>query len=619
MEPRRPVAGLALSAIFTLAPIAAGGCGARSELLLPLASEDAPTSEDAVSPGADSATADATLLDATSDSDSSDSPFDAGGPDVDRVETSTCPPESAEPGIAAWAAGFGESMPFPPQSFFNPYGIAVDPQGNVVVVGSFTGVLDVGGTTLSSVPSPTNYNGVVGDVFVLKFDPTGRAIFGKAFGDRNGYDGANGVAVDQAGNIYVAGWFQSTIDFGGGPLSTGASGPAYNLYNAFVVKLDANGNHVWSKAFGDSTKGAEGTALAVDGQGAVLIAGFFGGTLDFGPGGRQTSVGVLALPRMLSGDAFLARLSPAGVPLWSRSFGATGASQLPTSLLTTPSGDIVMAGGFEGSFALSEDAGSGTLVSSASCGPGDFTYDGFLARFDRNGNPLWGRALVGDDTSFVTNIALDSAGEVIATGNFNGSLDITGGAGTVPTDAGVLRPGLEGGPGCVDAFYLARPWNRFIAKFDGSGARLWGYGLGTANAVGAYVQVPLAIDGMDNVYVAPIICGSVSLPTADGGTLGVEAGTCFRVGGYFYGSIARLDTSGYAHWFRSYGDPHPSSSTVPGGLAVGACPSDLYLTGDFAGQTRFDGPDGSIVLDGGGAPNNPNAPTWALFVARLGQ
>jgi hypothetical protein len=224
--------------------------------------------------------------------------------------------------------------------------------------------------------------------------------------------------------------------------------------------------------------------------------------------------------------------------------------------------------------------------------------------------------LVGDDSSFVTGLALDSAGDVIATGNFNGSLDIVGEAGTVPSDAGLLGRGYEAGAGCIGALHGKR-WNMFVAKFDGSGARQWGYGLGAAQSLGSYEQVPVALDGMDNVYLAPYLCGSVSVPTADAGPLILDAGTCFAVGGDYYGAIARLDANGYAHWLRSFGDL--TSDSIPYAIAVGACPSDLYVTGEFAGLTRFDGVDGGFVLDSGMAPNSTIAPTWAIFLARLGR
>jgi hypothetical protein len=587
-----------LGALFAFIGIAASGCGESSNL-------------DSSSGGGDAAldaiSADATTTDANAD----------GGAD-----SSACPPESVSQGTAYWAAAFGESMSFPPQAFYNAFAMAVDTAGNAVVVGTFTGVLDIGGTTLSSVPAPTGYP--VGDVFVAKLDPTGRPIFAKAFGDRTGWDGAWSVALDQAGNIYLVGAYQGTIDFGGGALTTTVPGSAAtsSLYNTFVARLDANGNHVWSKSFGDASVGAFGTAVSVDGQGAVVIAGYFGGTIDFGAAGRFTSRGIYQ--PLLSGDAFLARLSPSGTPIWARSFGAAGSSQRPVSLVTHPSGDIFVGGGFAGSLALADDADGGLLTSTASCGAGYFTFDGFLAKLDQRGALAWSRVLVGDDTSFVTSLAVDSAGDVVATGHFNGNLDIVGDAGLVPDDAGMLGRGQEAGALCVGTL-TGKPWNQFITKLDGSGARVWGYAMGAAGGIGSYEHVAVAVDETGDIYVAPHLCNTLSLPAADGGTLTIDGGTCYRAGGSYYGSVARLDANGRARWFRSFGAPPSSTnaalspSSWPYALAVRDCPSELYVTGELAYQTMFDGVDGGIVLDGGSAPNDPYAPTWQWFIARLGR
>ena len=128
--------GLALLALLAVAAAAAGTPRPDFEA----AGEDASTREDANSPGADAATpeADATLLEAASDGGTlEDSPVDAGVADADHADgvdsSPSCPPESVAPGSAYWAAALGESLSFPPQDFYDPYGIVVDPEGNVVV------------------------------------------------------------------------------------------------------------------------------------------------------------------------------------------------------------------------------------------------------------------------------------------------------------------------------------------------------------------------------------------------------------------------------------------------------------------------------------------------------
>ena len=51
--------------------------------------------------------------------------------------------------------------------------------------------------------------------------------------------------------------------------------------NTFLVKLEANGGHQWSKRFGDAGYYAE-TSVAVSASNDVVIAGYFAGAVNFG-------------------------------------------------------------------------------------------------------------------------------------------------------------------------------------------------------------------------------------------------------------------------------------------------------------------------------------------------
>jgi len=99
------------------------------------------------------------------------------------------------------------------------------------------------------------------------------------------------VSVDGIGNIVVTGYFNGTVDFGGGAL-TSAGGT-----DIFLANFDASGTHLWSRRFGDAST-QRGYSVAVDGMGKIIVTGFFRGTVDFG-GGVLTSAG--------NSDIFLAK------------------------------------------------------------------------------------------------------------------------------------------------------------------------------------------------------------------------------------------------------------------------------------------------------------------------
>ena len=109
-------------------------------------------------------------------------------------------------------------------------GVAVDGEGNVIAVGTFSGSLMVGGRTLTSAGED--------DVFVVKLDGiTGSVVWARRFGGFS-YESGKGVRTDAANNIYVVGDFFNPVDFGGGELGSA------NEFDVFVLKLTPAGDHV---------------------------------------------------------------------------------------------------------------------------------------------------------------------------------------------------------------------------------------------------------------------------------------------------------------------------------------------------------------------------------------
>ncbi|MBZ5709982.1 hypothetical protein [Nannocystis pusilla] len=66
-------------------------------------------------------------------------------------------------------------------------------------------------------------------------------------------------------------------DFGGGPLVSQGQG------DIFLVKLDGDGQHVWSRGFGDPKHQAP-AAVAAAATAVVAISGEPSGAVDFGDG-----------------------------------------------------------------------------------------------------------------------------------------------------------------------------------------------------------------------------------------------------------------------------------------------------------------------------------------------
>lgn len=108
-------------------------------------------------------------------------------------------------GSHLWSDGFGNEY----EQYVNC--LAVNASGTSVIVGEFTERVDFGGGTLNSAGS--------WDLFLAQFDPNGGHLWSRRFGD-SGPQYGKGVAIDSSDKVAITGRFHSTVDFGGGPLTS---------------------------------------------------------------------------------------------------------------------------------------------------------------------------------------------------------------------------------------------------------------------------------------------------------------------------------------------------------------------------------------------------------------
>ena len=91
-----------------------------------------------------------------------------------------------------------------------------------------------------------------------------------------------GIDINSSGNIYITGSYYETVDFGGGSRNSNGT------YDIFVVKLNNDGKYQWDYTKGNS--GAdESTGICLY-DNYIYITGYFSNTIDFG-GGVRTSAG----------------------------------------------------------------------------------------------------------------------------------------------------------------------------------------------------------------------------------------------------------------------------------------------------------------------------------------
>ncbi len=143
--------------------------------------------------------------------------------------------------------------------------MALDESGNLLITGGFSGRLTLGATTL------TNVGGQ--DVFAAKLNPAGAGGAGAWTGAvrAGGYENDYGrrVALDGSGNAYLTGVFEGPAASFGPTTLTGAGRD-----DVFVAKLTPTGTWEWATQAG-GTDNDGGAGVAVDGNGAVYVTGYF--------------------------------------------------------------------------------------------------------------------------------------------------------------------------------------------------------------------------------------------------------------------------------------------------------------------------------------------------------
>jgi hypothetical protein len=234
-------------------------------------------------------------------------------------------------------------------------GVAVDPTGNVLVVGETRGGLT--GAHLGE-----------GDAFVRKYDAHGTELWTRQFGS-GGQDRAAGVAADAAGNVVVVGRT-------GGGLTDGAA--AASDGGSFVRKYDAQGQELWTR----QVVGANAWAVAVDAAGNLVVAG--------------STMGSLVGTNLGGADAFVRTYDGAGTEGWVRQFGSQSHDSA-TGVAVDPSGRVLVVG-------TTRWGGRGQPWIDTS---------GFVRCFDAAGNDLWARSVDLHQAFDGLAIAADGFGDVL--------------------------------------------------------------------------------------------------------------------------------------------------------------------------------------------------------------
>ena len=262
-------------------------------------------------------------------------------------------------------------------------GVAVAADGSQYVTGSFENTFTLGAVTLTAGAGRSH-------VFLAKYSAAGVVLWATQL-DCAGTNLFGTLAVDAAGNVYLAGPFATSVTLGGTTL-TAAS-------DSFLAKYSPQGVLQWARQGGGTSTSVR--CIATDAAGNVAIAGGYSGYVNFGVGVTNSG----------TSGCFFYRLSPTGSVLQGTNVATQvgtspfSATVFPNALAFDGAGNAYIAGGFYGTMAFGATSLTAAFSSST---------DSFLCKLDAAAAPVW--AVADASTRNVGGLAVDAAGNAVVCG-----------------------------------------------------------------------------------------------------------------------------------------------------------------------------------------------------------
>lgn len=359
----------------------------------------------------------------------------------------------------------------------------------------------------------------------------------KSFGGNIG-DGISSMVVTNDNAVVVTGFYFSTqMNIGTTTLMNTNPGSS----DFFIAKFDLNGSPIWAKTFGGTASDAS-NSISADSVGNIYIAGGFQSqsiALETYTLNNFNNVG--------NSDIFTAKFDPNGNILWAKRYGDYY-SESTTAITTDRFGNFYL-GGVYSNFSLSFDFI--TIYSNSSS-----SSEGFIAKFDQNGNPIWANSYGGSSSDIINSLAVDQSGNCFATGKFESTSMIVG---------TTTLTGSYGG-------------DIFLMKIDKNGSAIWAKsngGTGTDDSKGVIVdqQGNSYITGF---YASPSITfGPTTLNNTD------SNGDVF---------VVKYDNFGNVVWAKRINSSGSGSFDVGNSITIDNV-GNVYVAGEYSGAAIIFGPN----------------------------
>lgn len=408
----------------------------------------------------------------------------------------------------------------------------------------------------------------LGDVFIEKRNENGDLLWAKGIGGTEN-ESVFAISVTDDGGIIISGVFYGTLD----------TDPSINVHNlvsngetdAYLIKLDANGDFAWAKNFG-STENDAILAMNVDTTGNIVLSGLFRGTL------RLSSNDTIELPESSHTTALIKLNSNADV-LWAYDTGFTIVRDIAFDI----NNNIYLTGEFflEQDF----DYGIHTFLMKETWYDelgGPFSNDAFIQKITPDANFIWAKQLKNLHSITGYSITVDSQGNVYTSGIWQGT------SSSIPFDVD-FDPSDD-----TPSFFTPHSENSkiFVHKLDALGNFEW------VNSFGLWVNVShhlnlnpeqggfVILDNNDNLYFA----GDVRSGRNNSFEGDVRYGS-FEFGGETYTPdiqnlfLAKLNTTnGAPEWSTMIESPGSENNMFAANFDAN---NNLIISGSFTNSTNF--------------------------------
>lgn len=288
------------------------------------------------------------------------------------------------------------------------------------------------------------------DIIFGKYDPQMNPIWTKQIGNADTTLLARDIAVDTSDNVYIT-----------GNTNRNYPGALTGIEDMFLIKLDSNGNQIWSRQKGMANHGVFSDKMTLDSAGNIYIVGHtdapFGGPL-------------------IGSNGFIIKFKSNGDEDWVRQIGVDGVDDHPTGIaFDKTTNNVYITGIGEANYETN------TL-------PSIGIRDMFIFKYDSNGNGRFFAQLGSTDKCFDnSSIAVDPFGNILIGVSSNGRFETTLG--------GTNRLGT-------------------IAKYDSHGTLQWIRQFGPTSSLAKRTTInSITTDKSGNIFTT----GSTNGNIADGG------------------------------------------------------------------------------------------------------